>query len=236
MAHLSTSQQPKDRGHNLSTADSGANILEDNQSNNDTRYGDFQEYLSQQQKSWLLTRDVELARPLQTKYIAYEADVMAEMRKTDSERERTYNRQWWEMRGTTGLTKMSWKLYRLRARLCSRWDHYQLHCRWKHGRLAAKRKELVDEWVRAQTARRRTLLGEVIFFAGEQAVDNWDDGGFVRDCMLNYIVTGYDSLFPISRELELGVENPWKDNNGGWKALNPFTLWDDPLPQYGWGL
>lgn len=195
------SQEPRGRADTTSTADSVVEVQEERPPKKEALYGDIQTYLTEQQKYWLLARDVELARPLQAKYGAYEADIMVEIRKIEDERVREFNRRWREMRGATGATRISWKLYKFRVKLCTRWNHYQLHCRWKRGQLKAKKKELVEEYVRAQVAGRMSLLRDIIRYADEQAVDDRDDGGYVRDGTLNYIMTGYDSLFPISREL-----------------------------------
>lgn len=202
MAHL-PSQYPVTRERNVSTADSGVGIREEDRCEKELLYGDLRYYLTQKQHHWLLTRDIELARPLQEKYLIYEGEIMAEIHDTEHEKEITYQERAREIQRATGLVKMSWKLYKLKLKLCSKWSHYQLHSWWKHRRLNAKRKELSEEYVRRQTQRRMNILKEIFYFANEEAVEERDDGGYMRDGMLNYIVTGYDSIFPIRRYLEV---------------------------------
>jgi hypothetical protein len=189
----------------VSTADSRVGIREEYQCGKEPLYADLRDYLTEKQRHWLFTRDIELARPLQQKYLTYEAEILARIHETEREKEITYREQARDMHGATGLAKMSWNLYQLKLELCSKWSRHRLHCRWKHRHLSAKRKELSGEYVRAQTQRRMNILREILYFANEEVVEDRDDGGYVRDGMLNYIVTGYDSIFPISRELDVDM-------------------------------
>ncbi|KAG8158299.1 hypothetical protein KVR01_012060 [Diaporthe batatas] len=220
-----------------STCDSSVGMQNEHQPKREPLYSNFKKHLNQQEKHWLLTRDIELVRPLQIRYSAYEADIMTEIRRTEDEQMRTYNRRWREMRGVRGPAKVAWELYKLKVRLCSGWNHYQLHGRWKHAQLKAKRKELAGSYVRAQMSRRVVLLAELVSFADAQALDDRDEECHVNDVMLSHVLARPDDLFRISRDLDLGIENPWKDKQE-WKALNPITLSvDAPVPyMYGWGL
>lgn len=196
------SQYPIGRERNVSTTDSGVSVREGHREK-DPLYGDLKYYLTQKRHHWLFTRDVELARPLQERFLAFEAEITQEIHEIERAKERTYRQQAREMDGAAGLTKMSWKLYQLKRRLCSKWTHYQLHGRWKRRHLNAKKKELSEEYVRDQTGSRMNMLKEVIYFANEEGVEAGDDGGYVRNGILNYVVTGYDSIFPILRDLEI---------------------------------
>lgn len=215
-----------------STADSGVRIQHGHQSKHEALWGDLQKYIAQHQKHWLLARDVELARPLQTQYSAYEAEIMGEIRNTEDERVRTYNQRWRDMRGATGPTKLSWKLYKLKAKACAKWNHYQLHYGWKHAQLEAKKQALVEEYVRAQIRRRETLLREITSSADGLGMDDGDDGGYLRDGMLNYILMGYDGRFPISRTLDLGTEKRGLKELSSFTHPAPLTLWNTPAPRY----
>lgn len=109
------------------------------------------------------------------------------------------------MEGATGVAKFSWKLYKLKTKICGGLRRHWLHGGWKHDRLSAKRRELSGEYVRVQTGRRMDVIREVIWAANEEAVDGADDGAYVRENMLNWITTGYDSLFPLSRDLDVNI-------------------------------
>lgn len=230
MTHI-PSQETTGMARLSSTADSGVRMQHGHQSKAEALWSDLQKYIAQQQRHWLLARDVELARPLQTQYSAYEAEIMGEIRNNEDQRVRTYNQRWREMRGATGATKLSWKMYKLKANACAKWNHYQLHYGWKHAQLEAKRRELVEEYFRAQIRRRETLLREITSPAGGGAL-GVDDGDYLRDRLLNYILMGYDGLFPISRTLDLGTEKRGSKGLSSFTHPAPITLWNTPAPRY----
>lgn len=198
----------------MSTADSAVGLLpqedqiperEEHAREKKALYNDLWDLITRRRRHWLLTRDIELARPLQQQFLAFEASVMEDMHEIEHERDIKHHERAREMQGATGLSRLSWKLCNLKMKICGRWRRYRLHGSWKHGRLNARRKQLSEEYVRAQISRRLEVVREVIWYANEEAVADGDDGGYVRDGMLNYIVTGYDSMFPISRELEVDM-------------------------------
>lgn len=191
------SRYPIGRERNVSTTDSGVSDKEP------LLYGDLKYFLTQKRHHWLFTRDVELARPLQQRYLAFEAELTTEIHETKRAKEIKYLQQAREMDGAAGLTRISWKLYQLKVRLRSKVMHYQLHGWWKRRQLNAKRKQLSEEYVHVQTGSRMNMLKEVIYFANEEGIDAGDDGGYVRNGLLNYVVTGYESIFPILRELQV---------------------------------
>lgn len=197
-----SSQYPIGRDRNVSTTDSGVSMRE-GLIEKEPLYGDLKYYLNQKRHHWLFTRDVELAQPFQQRLLAFEAGIIEEIHEIERAKDMTYREQAREMDGAAGLAKMSWKLYQLKVRLCSKWTHYQLHRRWKPHRLNAKKKDLSEEYVRAQIGSRMNMLKEVIYFANEEGVADGDDGGYVRNGLLNYIVTGYDSIFPVLRDLKV---------------------------------
>ncbi|KAG6358502.1 hypothetical protein INS49_014386 [Diaporthe citri] len=203
-------QHPVGRQSNVSTADSAVALptqkdqspaREQHASEKKPLYHDLRDLISRRRRHWLLTRDIELARPLQQQFLAFEAGVMGEMHEMEHEREVKHQLRASEMQGATGLSKLSWQLYKLKMKICGKWMRHRLHGSWKHSRLNAKRKELSEEYVRAQISKRLEVVREVIWYANEEAVEDGDDGAYVRDGILNYIVTGYDSMFPISRDL-----------------------------------
>jgi hypothetical protein len=192
---------------NALRADSGIgmSIREEKMFQKEYLYSDLRKYLAQKQHHWLLTRNVELAHPLQQRYLAFEGDIMAKIHNTERKNQFTYRQQDLDMRDARGVAQASWKLYQLKRKLGSRWSHYHLHSWWKHQCLHAKRVELSKEYVRAKKACRIGILREIIDFADEEAVEGMDDGGYMRDGMINYIVTGYNSMFPIRRHLEFNM-------------------------------
>lgn len=207
-------QHPVGRQSIVSTADSAVALptQEDQASARDQHtcekkplYEDLRDLISRRRRHWLLTRDIELARPLQQQFLAFEAGVMEDMHEIEHEREIKNQARAREMQGATGMAKLSWGLYKIKMKVCGKWMRHRLHGSWKHGRLYAKRKELSEEYVRAQISRRLDVVREVIWYANEEAVEDGDDGAYVRDGILNYIVTGYDSMFPISRDLEVDM-------------------------------
>ncbi|KAI3400385.1 hypothetical protein diail_3402 [Diaporthe ilicicola] len=166
-------------------------------------YADLRSYISQKRHHWLVTRDVELAYPLQQKYLAFEADVMGEIHEAECEEERNRQERKQTMSGSTGLVKFSWRLYELREKLCRNWRRQRLHGSWKSRHLNAMKKQLSDEYVKVQIVSRGKMTRDLISVANEQTVECVDDGAYEREGMLSYIVTGYDSIFPITRELEV---------------------------------
>lgn len=205
-------QHPVGRQSNVSTTDSAVGLLtnkdqisarDEHKSGNEPLYDDLRSYITQKRHHWIATRDLELAHPLQQRFLAFSAEVMADIHDMEHEREVQHQERAREMQGSRGIARMSWKLYKLKMKLCSKWMQHRLHGRWKHGRLSAKKKELSEEYVRIQTGKRLDLIREVLWFANEEAVEDGDDGAYVRDGILNYIVTGYDSMFPIARDLEV---------------------------------
>lgn len=205
-------QHPVGRQSNVSTADSAVGLLlqedqgpgpQEHAREKTPLYHDLRDLITRRRRHWLLTRDIELARPLQQQFLAFEAAVMEDMHEIEHEREVKHQQRAREMRGATGLSKLSWGLYKLKIKICGKWARHRLHGSWKHGRLNARRKQLSEEYVRAQISRRLEVVREVIWYANEEAIEDGDDGAYVRDGILNYIVTGYDSMFPISRELEV---------------------------------
>lgn len=171
-------------------------------------YANLRSLIDQKRRHWVITRDVELARPLQQRYLAHEAEVMADIHEIEQEREVRHQRREQEMQGARGTARLSWKLYKIKTTLCGGLRRRWLHGGWKHDRLSAKRGELSEEYVRVQTGRRMDVIREVIWAASEEAVDGADDGAYVRDNMLNWITTGYDSMFPLSRDLDVNINRP----------------------------
>lgn len=208
-------QCPVGRQSNVSTADSGVGLFTHNKEQSPAReerrsekkplYNDLRSYITQKRHHWLATRDVELAYPLQQRFLAYKADVMEDIHEMEHERAVKHQQRAREMGTATGIAKLSWKLYKLKTKLCGKWRRHRLHSSWKHGRLSAKRRDLSAEYVRAQIGKRLEIVKEVLWFANEEAVEDCDDGAYVRDGILNYIVTGYDSMFPIARHLEVDI-------------------------------
>lgn len=207
-------QHPVGRQSNVSTTDSAVGLLTrkdqspargGHKSEKKPLYDDLRSYITQKRHHWITTRDVELAHPLQQRFLAFEAEVMAEIHDMEHEREMKHQQRAREMQGSRGIARMSWKLYKLKMKLCGSWMRLRLHGSWKHSRLSAKKKELSDEYVRVQTSKRLEFIREVLWFANEEAVEDGDDGAYVRDSILNYIVTGYDSMFPIARDLEIDM-------------------------------
>lgn len=205
------------RHSNVSTADSAVELPtytdaieagSDHGLKKSPLYTGLQSFIDQKRRHWVITRDVELARPLQQRYLAHEAEVMADIHEIDQEREIRYQRQAQEMEGATGMARFSWKLYKLKTKICGGLRRQWLHGGWKHDRLSAKRRELSEEYVRAQTGRRMDVIREVIWAASEEAVDGADDGAYLKDNMLNWITTGYDSIFPLSRDLDVNIYRP----------------------------
>ncbi|KKY34784.1 hypothetical protein UCDDA912_g05241 [Diaporthe ampelina] len=213
---MAQSQPPHTVGRqsNVSTADSGVGLpteidmtaaREESWPEKKHLYGDLWSYIDRKRRHWLLTRDIELARPLQLRFLAFEADVMQEIHEIERQLDIRHRERAREMGGATGIVKMSWKLYMLKVMLSSRWRRHRLRGTWKRSRLGAKRKELSEDYVRAQIGRRTQVMAEVIWFANAEGVEDSDDGAYVRDGILNYIMTGYDSIFPISRDLEVDM-------------------------------
>lgn len=130
---------------------------------------------------------------------------MQEMHDIEHERETKHQQRAREMQAATGIARLSWKLYKLKIKICGKWMRQRLHRSWKHSRLNAKKKDLIEEYVRVQISKRLEVVKEIIWYANEEAVEDGDDGAYVRDGILNYIVTGYDSMFPISRDLEVDM-------------------------------
>lgn len=213
MAH-SQPPHPVGRQSNVSTADSGVGLLTNvnaNAAHEETRsekkqlYGDLRSYIDLKRRHWLLARDIELARPFQQRFLAFEADLMQEIHEIERQREIRHQDRAKEMGGATGIIKVSWGLYKLKLKLFSKWRRHRLHGAWKRSRLNAEKKKLSEEYVRAQIGRRMQVMREVIWFANEEGVEDGDDGAYVRDGILNYIMTGYDSIFPIFRNLEVDM-------------------------------
>lgn len=206
-------QDPFGRQSNVSTANSAVGLFthtkdqsparREHQSEKKPLYDDLRSYITRKRHHWLATRDVELAYPLQQRFFTYEAEVMQDIHEIEHEREIKHRQRAREMNGAAGIAKLSWKLYKLKMKVCGRWRKHRLHGIWKHGRLNAKKKELSAEFVRLQTSKRLEVIREVLWYANEESVEDCDDGAYVRDGILNYIVTGYDSMFPIARNLEV---------------------------------
>lgn len=131
---------------------------------------------------------------------------MEEIHEAHLERQRRRQERSKEMAGASGLARISYKLYELRLSLCERWRRLRLHGSEKDRYLNALKKELSEEFVRLQVLSRGTIVKDLIAFASDQILENNDDGAYARDGMLNYIATGYDSLFPIARHLNLGMD------------------------------
>lgn len=207
-------QQPVGRQSNVSTTDSAVGLLThkdqsparvERKSVKESLYDDLRSYITQKRHHWIANRDLELAHPLQQRFLAFEAELMTEIHDLERERELKHQQRAREMQGSKGIARMSWKLYKLKMKLCGKWMRHRLHGTWKHSRLSAKKKELSEEYVRIQTGKRLEVIREVLWFANEEAVEDGDDGAYVRDGILNYIVTGYDSMFPIARDLEVDM-------------------------------
>lgn len=214
--HQAMAQQPQysvGRQSNVSTADSAVGLFThyngqspariEHRSEKKPLYDDLRSYITRKRHHWLATRDVELAYPLQQRFFAYEAEVMQDIHEIEHQRETKHQQRAREMEATVGIAKLSWKLYKIKMKLCGRWRKHRLHSTWKHGRLSAKKKDLSAEFVRLQISKRLEVVREVLWYANEESVEDCDDGAYVRDGILNYIVTGYDSMFPIARNLEV---------------------------------
>lgn len=208
------SQHPVGRQSNVSTSDSAVGLLTHKdqspargapKSEKKPLYDDLRSYITQKRHHWIATRDLELARPLQQRFLAFDAELMAEIHDMEHDREVKQQQRARGMQGSRGIARMSWKLYKLKMKLCGKWMRLRLHGGRKHSRLNAKKKELSEEYVRVQTSKRLEVIREVLWFANEEAVEDGDDGAYVRDGILNYIVTGYESMFPIARDLEVDM-------------------------------
>lgn len=206
---------PVGRYSDFSTADSGRGLLthhgrnqerdERNSEKKTPLYEDLHDYIARQRKAWIVTRDAELAYPLQKRYGLFQAEVMADIYDIQLQREVKYLKRAREMEGATGIARMSWRLYQLKTKLGDKCMKHWLHNGWKHSRLNAQTRKLKGEYVKAQISKRLEVVREILWFANEEAIEDGDDGGYVRDNILNYIVTGYDSMFPISRDLEVDL-------------------------------
>ncbi|KAJ0116592.1 hypothetical protein J7T55_009742 [Diaporthe amygdali] len=161
-------------------------------------YADLRSYITRQRHAWSVTRDIEIAQPLQQRYMGFEAGLMEEIRQAERDNENKRRERAEEMEGATGLIKWSWRLYELRMRLCERWQRRRLRGNWWRNQLNAMKKELNGEYVRLQNGHRADMMKDMISFAGEETVEDADDGAYVWNGLLNYIVYGYETMFPIS--------------------------------------